>query len=477
MKRLLLFFVALLVVPAAFSDVSTKTGQQVYNIGNKISASASVLYDSNFDGLLKLTLSCDSYKLPYFVTPMSLEAGLRTAVDVPDITATALMLGNCIIVSDLTTNDNIVVDSKESDTFTVTNQLTVLPVKAKINTMPGETVLIAGVVNEAFGNNVLNADAKIMLDEVPYNAEVSSGKFNLNLPLPKNIKTGLHKVEITVSDSRINIGYGSIEMLVTAVPSYLKMELSETQVEPGSKVEVTVYLYDQADDLINTSLELELYSPKKENVFKKIAQSGEKILYEFSQYAEPGQYSMESYYYDLAAKSFVNVSTVREIKIKYGNESVVVENIGNIPYDDELTFIVQNEFNKYAVLKKVFLNPGKYLTIDLSKEVPLGIYNVVASFKDGVQIRKSEDEAAQNLLANNVTIHDNRPAYKKFVSALQSFSAGVAGSNGLLARNPLLAPLALASVVLIIMFRYGRKPIMKLIKGRKKERGESEKKD
>ena len=41
------------------------------------------------------------------------------------------------------------------------------------------------------------------------------------------------------------------------------------------------------------------------------------------------------------------------------------------------------------------------------------------------------------------------------------------GADGLLAKNPLLAPAILIAIVLIIVFRYGRKPIIRLIKGKK----------
>jgi len=37
----------------------------------------------------------------------------------------------------------------------------------------------------------------------------------------------------------------------------------------------------------------------------------------------------------------------------------------------------------------------------------------------------------------------------------------------LLAKNPLVAPIILTLIVLLLVFRYGRKPIMRMIKGKK----------
>ena len=45
--------------------------------------------------------------------------------------------------------------------------------------------------------------------------------------------------------------------------------------------------------------------------------------------------------------------------------------------------------------------------------------------------------------------------------------AKIVGADGLLARNPLIAPIALIAILSLLVFRYGRKPIMRLIKGRK----------
>ena len=180
------------------------------------------------------------------------------------------------------------------------------------------------------------------------------------------------------------------------------------------------------------------------------------------------------------------MTAIREVKIKYENEGVFIENIGNVPFEDELTFILESKQKKYPILKKISVEPGKLLSIDLSKEVPLGIYDIKLPMKEGLEpvrekvgeIIQSAAESAQeslinllpeneNLLASDVEIHDNRPLYKKFTGSLSSLGGTLVGADGLLAKNPLLAPAILIAIVLIIVFRYGRKPIIRLIKGKK----------
>ena len=464
MKMVLLLF--LLVIPIALADITIKTDQGIYNLGNKVKVSASVMQDKNFEGFFKLTLSCGNYKLQnYFSNTVNLEANFRTSIpglDFAELPVKSPMLGNCIIIGSLVTNDNLIIEEKESNSFSVTNQLTVLTVNSNITSIPGDTLLITGIVNEAFGNNVLKAVTNIKLDNASYSIGTIDGKFNLTLPISKSIKSGKHTIDISASEPKNNFGSSSIELEIVTVPSYIKVNLSGFTFEPGSKIGIIASLFDQADDLINAGLDLELTYPDGKKVFRKIVESGERIDYEFSQYAEPGSYTLISTYKNLLSQSSINITTVREVKIKYENETVLIENIGNVPFEDELTFILESESKKYPITKKIRVDPSQILNFDLSREVPSGIYDIAVPIKESLEPLK--EKIKRSILATKVEIHDNRPVYKKIASGVSSISGALVGADGLLAKNPLITPIALVVIILLIIFRYGRKPIMRLIK-------------
>ena len=478
MKKICLSFLILfLSMPFVFADITIKTDQPVYNLGNKINPSASAIHNKNFDGFFRLAIVCGNYKLQYFLTPISLEANFRTAVNVPELTVTPQMLGNCTVIGDLTTDENMLIEEQQSNNFEVTDQLVVLPVRGKIIALPSESVQVTGVVNEAFGNNVIRASAIIKLDNSSYETEVADGKFLYTFGLPSNIRSGTHTIEITATDPRINTGYGILNLDITPIPRYIKIDPGDTELQPGSRAAITASLHDQADDLINTSLDLEMTAPNDDKLFKKTVQSNDSIEYEFSQYAQPGAYLLKSTYKNLMAQSTIKITTVKEVRIKYENESVFVENVGNVPFVDELTFFLQNELKKYAITKKISVNPGKILSIDLSKEVPFGIYNIIAPLKEGLEPLKESlnetlqsffgNETAENVLASDIVIHDNRPLYKRIGTVLSSISGSITGTNGLLARNPFIAPITLLIILSLIIFRYGRKPLMNFFRKKK----------
>ena len=481
--KYLCFLIFFLIVPISFADITIKTDQHIYNLGDKISASASTLHDKNFEGLFKLMLLCGTYKLDYFLTPISLESNFRTAVNVPELLVTQSMIGNCTISGDLINQDNLVIEEGKSNSFIVTEQLVVRAINKNVMLLPGDRLQLVGIVNEAFGNNILTGSTKISLGNSSYEVDSLGGKFNLTIEIPRNIKTGNHIITIVSSDSKGNSGTSFVELEITAIPSYIKTDLTGSEFLPGSKIGIRPSLYDQADDLINTSLDVELASPSGNKIFRKNVISNEEIEYEFSQYAEPGLYNLVTTYKKLLVQSLINVTKIRQVKIVYDNESVYIENVGNVPFEDELKFTLQGIEKNYPITKKIKVEPGKTLNIDLSKEVPFGIYNInipklhetfdkVSSLIDQKVVNFISNK--ENILAANVTIHDNRPIYKKITSGISSITGNLVGSGGILTKSPIIAPAILIVVVLLIVLRYAKNPLMRFIR-RKKEDENNEK--
>lgn len=477
MKKALLLLMFFTIIPAVFAEIAMKTNQNIYNIGNGVGASVSVIQANGFEGLFKLSIDCGAYKLDYFLTPVSLESNFMSAINIPEITAAKSMIGNCTLAGALMGEIQII-EQSNSKGFEVTEQLSIFPIQSKITALPADSIQIAGIVNEAFSNNVLKATTTVALDNISSVIEAVDGKFNATIRIPKNIKSGQHLIGISASDSKGNFGSASVELHIIPIPSYLKLDLGENVLLPGTKINLLSIIFDQADDIINDSLSLELTSPSSKKIFEKKVQSNEEIDYEFSQYAEPGLYGLVATYRNLIVQSYLNITRVREVKIKYQNESVIVENVGNIVFADEVTFVLESDSKKYPITKKVEIEQGKTLIIDLSKEVPFGVYSIFVSLQEGFDLVKDKMNISsllpeqKDILADNALIHDNRPLYKKAASGFASVSTLLVGADGILTKNPIVAPMLILVILLLIFLRYGGKPLFRLIKGRKKEKDE-----
>ncbi len=472
-KYIVMIAAFLLLTPLSLADIAIETNQQVYSLGNKIKTSASVFTGQAFEGLFRLTLSCEKYSIQYYLIPISLEPGFRTAIDVPDITAAGRMMGKCKMIGELLTNENSVAEKYETKHFKVAGSLIVLLVNEHVAALPSETIKITGIVNEASGNNLAKGSAKISLGSESHESEISDGKFDFSLKIPEQIKSGKHEIVIAALDTSGNKGESSLELDIAPIPTKIEVRANATQINPGEVVEIAASLYDQAGDLINSAIRIDLASPEGTNVFVKESKSNEKIYYEFSQHVQPGPYLLTAAYNHLSSIAQINASEIRLINIQYGNETIIVQNMGNVPFQDKLTFIIQNAAGKFSITKDVSVDPAKLLQIDLSQEVPFGIYDIILnkSSNDSIQDAKaflaSSARDAGSILANSVTIHDNRPVYKKIAGGFSHASGALVGTKGMLTRNPSIASLIIIILVGIIVIYYGRRPLMKLIRREK----------
>ena len=468
---LLLFF---LILPSALADIAVIPQQHAYNLGNKLKASASVLSDS-FEGLFKISLVCDNYDIQYFVTPLSLESGYRTALYVPELQITPPMLGTCKVTATLSTNNGTAMEEKPSSTFLVTRDLSILPTDDYVSSLPGKLIKLVGVLNEAFGNNVLNATILARIDNFTSASLVDDGTYEIGILLPPDIKSGKHKIELIANDPKSNSGTAALDLNIIPVPSRLEVNVNETTVLPGSKFTITASLYDQAQDLINETLSLTSTSPSGKTAFSKNVASGEAISYDFSQNSEPGDYIITGEYKNMIGKSGISVASIRELQVRYEGQSVLLENIGNTPFIDDLTFYLKDGPKNIPLAKKFSIEPGKILNIDLSKEVPKGIYDIMIPVKEGISTLKNDmqyvfgsdgKESEIKVVADKVEIEDNRPLLKKISNGLSSMTGNVIGADGILTRNSWIAPTLLFGIIGLIIFRYGRKPIKALFRGR-----------
>ena len=111
MKRIILLFVLAFVIPSALADISLTTDQPSYNLGNKIKASATVNKTQNLK-VFQNDAFMRNLQDAVFYDACSFEANFATALNVPELPATASMMGDCAITGELTTNDNSIVEQK-----------------------------------------------------------------------------------------------------------------------------------------------------------------------------------------------------------------------------------------------------------------------------------------------------------------------------------------------------------------------------
>jgi len=466
MKKRALIMIFFLLMPGVFATIDVQQGEDNYNIGDKISVSVSVIEELDVDGFFKAKLECTGYAMQYFVTPISLEKNFRTSVTVPDLTATKEMIGSCKIKAIIEEAEGAV-DSAYTDEFEVEN---ILDISCEADeAIPGKETEVSCIVKKLSGEIVSSGTARLNYGKKEYSKNLEAGMSSFSIPIAADSQPGMQKMAVEAEDTKGNYGDFILEFNVKAIPTRLENRVNKESFNLGETLEIKPVVYDHIDGFMNSTIALELTDPEGKKLISNDVLSGGTVSYTFNSYTLPGDYKIKSSSEGLASERIVRMEILSKLKMAYSAEKVIVENIGNVFYDDKTTIVLEDEEGKkYMIEKRLKLEPGEVKEIDLSKEVPYGHYDVVlpVSEEEPGDEEKPDDEgepAADNedsKVIDNVEIHDNRPVYKKVGSGVEEgfgmVTGAAIGTVGYVATKPLAASIILSVIILVIVLFYSR---------------------
>ena len=262
--------------------------------------------------------------------------------------------------------------------FLLSNQLNINVTLDKNEIKPGEVILIKGNALNILQENVDNASVKFLMENSIFYSELKNGKFDDEIKTEKNIKSGLHNIEVIIIDSLGNSGNNNISINIIAVPTTLANYISGAAFKPGDNVIVRPILLDQAGDIINNDVTIEILNKNNDLVGSKIIKSNESYSFTLVEYSVPGKWTVKSFSSGLNEYSSFYVNEVSSIIANIDNQTLLINNIGNIKYDKQIIISLQNQIGKeYQIKRRITLNPNETIQIDLTKEVETGIYNIM----------------------------------------------------------------------------------------------------
>ncbi|MFH0936104.1 MAG: hypothetical protein V1815_00300 [Candidatus Woesearchaeota archaeon] len=262
--------------------------------------------------------------------------------------------------------------------FSISNQLTINVDVDKNEIKPGEVILIKGNALNILQENVDNASVKFLIDNSILYSELKNGKFDDEIKTEKNIKSGLHNIEVIVTDSLGNSGDNNISINIIAVPTTLANYISGATFRPENNVIVRPILLDQAGDIINNDVTIEIRNKNNDLVGSKTIKSNESYSFILAQYSVPGKWTVKSFSSGLDEYSNFYVNEIMSIIANVENQTLSIKNIGNVEYDKQISVLLKNANGKETQIKKrISLNPNEIMYIDLTKEVETGTYNIM----------------------------------------------------------------------------------------------------
>jgi uncharacterized protein YqkB len=364
-SAIFLFIVFFTILPFASAQITFNQLSSVYNLGDSLTVTPTLIEDKSLNGMVKVTVRCGDSKFLFYTSPLEIAAGKEKKLEIPTlkIAEDQQLLGECYVETVLEDNARNVVDSKNTENFKISNNITVSIETNREEYLPEEKIVITG---KAVKENGQEADGSASIEfDITFITDVKAGFFTQDIPLDKKIKSGEHELNARVIDANKNVGVYSRKITIRAVPSRIELQSNNESFLPGDRLETLLKVYDQADDEISAGGTLTLYDPDYIEVTAKNIDTQSNFEYTFPDKAKPGQWGVICFSSGIKIKKFVEVQKVSNLSINLENESLIIKNEGNIPYNDILTINFEKDGVNESITKQIALDVNGVLTIPL----------------------------------------------------------------------------------------------------------------
>jgi hypothetical protein len=456
----------LVLSPLAYAEIDLNLQEkETYNLGDKISPQISVKGAENQQGFFSLRIMCTDFNVLYYTLPLSLEAGQRTQLTVPELETFDLMEGTCRLKAAFDANSGAKIDSASSNEFLVTKDLKITT-NENLEANPGDEITLEAKVRTASGTS-FSGHAEVHYMNQQQKVEAISGILVHKIKFPYDTAPGFIPVKILVSDQHGNYGEKNLNVEINPIPTKIENQIENSAVTPGDTLRTKVVLYDHnANILDGRNMDVKILDPAENQISEVEVTSSSEFGLVVDNSFPPGEYYIVSVFEDLQQQSAFTVQELRKIAMKQDGNFVHIENAGNVDYDDEVTIVLENE-KKYLVNKKIRLKPQESMTLDLSKEVPRGTYDMTLP-QENYESNADNDELETATVIKDVPIEDNRNLLKKTGSGLSGVTGAVISAASIIASKPKLASIALVTIILGVVTYYSRGVILRKVKGKNK---------
>ncbi len=137
---------------------------------------------------------------------------------------------------------------------------------------------------------------------------------------------------------------------------------------PGDVVKGNIKLYDQAGDLIDEEVVVELYNSEENIDYTRVVSTTKEFEIPLDSFSAPGGWTLRAKSAALETKSNFNVGELRKLDLWLDEDNLFVQNTGNVDYLDPIQILLDGD-NDVNVVKKTSLKPNQTIILDLNKEV------------------------------------------------------------------------------------------------------------
>jgi hypothetical protein len=379
MKRsfiLAIFVLALIISPFISAEmIITQQPNKVYNLGDSVTVPITIKTITGVSAMFSMDLLCGSKQINFYKNGVNLLAGEEKTMDASLVLTKDLLgesLGTCKIKAMLTS------DYLLTSEFKISNVLTLAPNKELTEFNPGESILIYGEATKENGQPANGfIDLEIATDNsssgIKQRGTMNNGAYSMNVSLPEKMRAGkylitLNAYEATADNSKTNKGFVNYNIVIKQVPTSLELLFDNAKVSPGTKVKVKAILHDQTGEKIESTAIITIKRGTNGIVDgggpSEIA-TGKYMELPIAYNEPPLNWTVFAISNQLTAESHFIITENKEIKAEMINDTLVITNIGNVPYNDTIIIKIGNVSQPFNLSlgidenKKILLNAAQ----------------------------------------------------------------------------------------------------------------------
>jgi hypothetical protein len=410
-----IFILALLITPFISAEIIiNQQPNKVYNLGDSVTVPVSIFATSTISDDLHMDLICGGKAVSFCQNGVDLGEGEGKNMEcylVLNKDKIGETTGTCKISVYLSKQKGSAVTT---DDFKISNLLTITPNTEQTEFNPGESILVYGDAVKENGQPANGfIDMEIATDNsssgITQRGTINNGVYSMNISLPDKMKAGkylitLNAYEVTSDNTQTNKGFVNYNIVIKQVPTSLELLFDNNKVKPDTSVKVKAILHDQTGDKIDSTAIITIKRGTTEIVEgggPTEKPTGEYMELPIAYNEPPSNWTVFAMSNQLTAEAHFDVLENKDIKAEMINGTLVITNIGNVPYNDTITIRVGNVSEPFNLS----------LGVDESKKIALnaaeGEHNIEvinergeSKLKDTITITKSR------LTGNAIQIRD-----------------------------------------------------------------------
>lgn len=339
--------------------------KESYYVGESITTQ--VEYNIKNDSFITGEILCNGSKIEFYTEPIKGRNETRKTA-LPSLGVNKKFYGGCKIISKVKDYDGTQIGYTESRGFEIKDtfygNLSIEKNKAK----PGEKIGIVIFVNRS---GDFKAEIRIIGErEISRKEKSFSGSgVREEIQIGEELKAGLYKISINVMDAYGNRYIGEREIEIESVPKKILLEGVGSGYPPNSKIVIIPRVYDQVGSLMEEKVIISLMFDEEEITRKEI-KSGNRVEIEIERGRKPGIYRLIANAGQISNQSMIKVEEKEEIRAEFKQGMIIIDNIGNVKYQDRTRVSAKSGNLTYVVPLTLDLNPGESLNLKIDDDLP-----------------------------------------------------------------------------------------------------------